>query len=123
MFGNGDECMKDQKELYKILKIEKNIDEIQKYFKEVLSIRGFDTKTAQDKVLLLTEELGELAKAVRKSETNIAVDYARLDSYDTVEGEIADVFIVLISLCNLLGIDLHNAVLAKESKNVNREWK
>lgn len=60
-----------------------------------MEIRGFSTQTAQDKVLLLTEELGE----------------------------IADVFIVLISLCNLLGIDLHKAVLAKESKNVNREWK
>ncbi len=115
--------MKDQKELYEILKTEKNIDKLQEYFKEVLDIRGFSTQTAQDKVLLLTEELGELAKAVRKSETNMAIDYSRLDNCDTVEGEIADVFIVLISLCNLLGIDLHKAVLAKESKNVNREWK
>jgi hypothetical protein len=36
-------------------------------------------------MLLLTEEIGELAKAVRKSATSMAIDYEKIQNYDTVD--------------------------------------
>ena len=113
----------NQKELYNAICKTSDLQEIQKYINNALELRGFNTQTAQDKMLLLTEELGELAKAIRKTNTSMGIDYAKLRNYDTVESEIADVFIVLVSLCNVLGIDLYEAFLAKEKENTSREWK
>ena len=96
---------------------------IQKYLNEVLLLRGFERQSAQDKLLLLTEEIGELAKAIRKSATSMSIDYSKIRNYDTVESEIADVFIVLISLCNVLNINLYDAFIEKEKENITREWK
>jgi len=42
------------------------VKELQKYINDMIDIRGFDDETAQDTMLLLTEEVGELAKAIRK---------------------------------------------------------
>lgn len=52
----------------------------------------------------------------------MAIDYERIQNYDTVESEVADVFIVLLSLCNLLNIDVYEAFLAKEKENTERAW-
>lgn len=112
-----------QKELFERLGNSANLCDIQKYLNDVLSLRGFDKQDAQDKMLLLTEEIGELAKAVRKSATSISIDFNRIQNYDTVESEVADVFIVLISLCNVLNINIYNAFLEKEKENIKREWK
>lgn len=73
-------------------------------------------------MLLLTEEIGELAKAIRKSETKMAINLSRIHHYDTVESEIADVFIVLLSLCNTMKINLTDAFLEKERINIERVW-
>lgn len=51
------------------------------------------------------------------------IDGKKEYNYDTVESEIADVFIVLNSLCNLLDINLFEALKEKESINVARKWK
>ena len=42
------------------------LNEIQSYIKEVMQIRGFNKEKSSDKILLLVEEVGELAKAIRK---------------------------------------------------------
>lgn len=105
-------------------KITKSSDlgNIQKYVKEILEIRGFVNQTSQDKMLLLIEEIGELAKSIRKSSSLLAIDYNKIQNYDTVESEIADVFIVLLSLCNVVNIDLYQAFLLKEKENIHRTW-
>lgn len=112
-----------QKELFKEICGTKNLQEIQKYLTKVLEIRGFNHQSEKDKLILLVEEIGELAKAIRKSKTNIGIDYSKLQNYDTVESEVADVFIVLLSLCNLLNIDIYDAFISKERENINRVWK
>lgn len=99
-----------------------SIMEIQSYFKKVLEQRGFNEQTVEDKMLLLIEEVGELAKAIRKN-GKIGIDYGRIDQYDSVESEIADVVIVLISLCNVAEIDLYKVIAEKEKINSKREWK
>lgn len=102
---------------------EKNtLQEIQKYIKDVINIRGFSEQEIEKTMLLLLEEVGELAKSIRKNATNMSIDKEKLAHYDTIESEVADVFIVLNSICNKLDIDLYKALKNKEEKNIKRVW-
>lgn len=112
----------NQKQFYSKICKPSDLVDIQKYINDVLELRGFNSQSAQDKMLLLTEEIGELAKAVRKSATSMPIDYEKMQNYDTVESEVADVFIVLLSLCNVLKIDIYEAFIAKEKENTERSW-
>lgn len=115
--------MTNQKELLEKLTKNLNIENLQEYFLSVLEIRGFSNQTLKDKVLLLTEEVGELAKAVRKNDVNMPVDIEKKDKGDSIESEIADAAILLISICNLLDINLFQCIIEKEKLNINRKWK
>ena len=55
-----------QQELLKNLSDESSINEIQSYIKKVMEVRGFNKEKSSDKILLLVEEVGELAKAIKK---------------------------------------------------------
>lgn len=115
--------MDKQKELLNLLDEKKNIDEIQEYIKKVIEIRGFANQRVQDKMLLLLEETGELAKAIRKTLPEASIDYNKIENYTSIEEEIADVFIVLVSICNRLDINLYKSFENKEKKNIERKWK
>ena len=115
--------MKKQSELYELLNKKNTLNEIQNYIKEVIKIRGFSEQKVQDKMLLLLEETGELAKAIRKTIPEASVDYERIENYTDIEEEVADVFIVLVSICNRLNINLYDAIIKKEEKNIKRQWK
>lgn len=65
-------------------------------------------------MLLLLEKVGELAKTIRKNATNMSIDNSKINHYDTIESEVADVFIVLSSICNKLNIDLYKSLKDKE---------
>lgn len=108
--------MKKQSELYELLNEKNTLNEIQNYIKEVIKIRGFSEQKVQDKMLLLLEETGELAKAIRKTIPEASVDYERIENYTDIEEEVADVFIVLVSICNRLNINLYDAIIKKEEK-------
>ena len=111
-----------QQELLKKLTDKSSINEIQSYIKEVIQIRGFNKEKSSDKILLLVEEVGELAKAIRKNESKLGIDKTKEYNYSSVESEIADVFIVLLSICDILNIDLLKAFLDKEEENIKRIW-
>ena len=51
----------------------------------------------------------------------MGIDNNKANHYDIIENEVADVFIVLSSVCNKLDIDLYKAL--KEKENINRIWK
>ncbi|MDL2341868.1 MAG: MazG nucleotide pyrophosphohydrolase domain-containing protein [Patescibacteria group bacterium] len=87
---------------------------------QLVVARGFDQETVPEVFTLLVEEVGELAKAIRKANGQ-KVD-AQSQHHEVAE-EAADVFWLLIDLCNRLGIDLQQAFLNKELKNANRVWK
>lgn len=112
-----------QKEIYEKLNGTNTLPEIQEYISKINEIRGFNKQEITQTMLLLTEEIGELAKAVRKSATNMKTDENKQYNYDTVESEIADVFYVLCSICNSLNIDIFSCLKEKEEKNINRKWK
>ena len=111
-----------QQELLKKLTDKSSINEIQSYIKEVMQIRGFNKEKSSDKILLLVEEVRELAKAIRKNENNLGIDKTKEYNYSSIESEIADVFIVLLSICDILNIDLFKAFLDKEEENIKRIW-
>jgi len=114
--------IKTQKELLQNVSKETSVNQLQEYFKLVLEIRGFGNQTAKDKMLLLMEEVGELAKALRKEDYSFTIDQTKINNYETIESEIADVGIVLISLCNVLKINFFDAIIEKEKKNTERTW-
>lgn len=90
---------------------------LQSYYRRVSARRGWDNESARDTLLLITEEVGELARAVRKSE-GLKRDggFAGVDEAN----ELADVQLYLVHLANVLGVDLASAVTNKERINAER---
>ena len=111
-----------QQELLKKLSDKSSINEIQSYIKKVMEVRGFNKEKSSDKILLLVEEVGELAKAIRKNERKLGIDKTKEYNYSSIESEIADVFIVLLSICDILNMDLLKVFLEKEEENIKRIW-
>ncbi|MBI1984526.1 MAG: hypothetical protein HYS60_00230 [Candidatus Wildermuthbacteria bacterium] len=95
---------------------------LQHYIHEMVVRRGFDKESPRDVLLLMVEEVGELAKAVRKH-LGLKSDVERKERYPVLEGELADVFIYLLDLANLLNVSLFHALHEKEQENEKRSWK
>ncbi|MCI9039488.1 MAG: nucleotide pyrophosphohydrolase [Clostridia bacterium] len=109
------------KEKLEMLNENSSVAEIQQYIKDMKKDRKFDDVTIEREMMLFLEELGELAKAIRKN-TKGYLDVAK--KYDTsVEEELADCFIYLLSIANMNDIDVFKAFKEKERKNCERIWK
>jgi NTP pyrophosphatase (non-canonical NTP hydrolase) len=115
-------CLKAVQNIRKMPELNKNptLKHFQQYVTELENERGFSHQTIIDKCLLLGEEVGELFKAVRKSE-GLAVDTN--SSFTEIGDELTDIFIYLCAIANRKGIDLETAFLKKEVKNKQRVWK
>jgi NTP pyrophosphatase (non-canonical NTP hydrolase) len=96
-----------------------SLDDLKSYIHAVVQQRGFGDEKPQDIMLLMVEEVGELAKALRKV-VGLKIDHNKRDSYTLVEEEIADIFFYLLDLCVVLDIDLFTALKNKELKNEQR---
>lgn len=97
-----------------------SLKKLQEYIWEMNKARGFNLTDPSKKLVMLMEEVGELAKATRKiaglkfTDTTLQTD---------VKEELADVQIVLLGLASMLEVDMDEAVRAKEAKNRDRTWK
>lgn len=91
----------------------------QKLMAQLVVERGFDKETVPEVFLLLVEEVGELAKALRKYNGQ-KVD--KNSKHHDIEEELADIFWMVIDLSNRLDVDLEKAFRAKEEKNKKRVW-
>ncbi len=87
------------KEKLELLNEKSSVGEIQKYIKDMKKARKFDGVTIEREMMLFLEELGELAKAIRKN-TNGHLDITK-EYNDSVEEELADCFIYLLSIANM----------------------
>jgi len=96
------------------------LTDFQKYVTLLEHERDFINQTTIDKCLLLGEEVGELFKAIRKSE-GLSVDSN--STFTEIGDELADIFIYLCAIANRKGIDLEEAFRVKEEKNKTRTWK
>jgi NTP pyrophosphatase (non-canonical NTP hydrolase) len=98
---------------------EDSLRELQKYIWQMNLERQFNLEDPSKKLLMLTEEVGELAKAIRKT---VGLKFAETTQQTDISEELADVQIVLLGLASLLKIDMFDAVSEKEAKNRTRKW-
>lgn len=103
------------------LKPSPTLADLQNYVANIVKIRGFSEEGLTDVALLLVEEVGELAKAIRyKTGLKVALD--NLDPRSSLESELADCLIYLLDLANLSNIDLEKALREKEALNAQKRW-
>jgi NTP pyrophosphatase (non-canonical NTP hydrolase) len=93
---------------------------LQRYIAEVCRERGWTKDSPPEKFVLFVEEIGELAKAMRK-QAGLYEERARQREFALAE-EFADVLSYLLDLANCYGIDLEDAFRAKEKINQSRTW-
>lgn len=96
------------------------LTELQDYVDYVVKKRGFENETIEDVMLLLVEEVGELAKATRNY---LGIKTSRKkDLLINLRAELADCLIYILDLSNLAKVDLEQAFLEKERHNYRRKW-
>jgi NTP pyrophosphatase (non-canonical NTP hydrolase) len=103
------------------LKNNPSLSDFQNYVKELEIERGFSKESVIQKCLMLGEEVGELFKAVRKSDKNMKIDIN--SDFGEIPEELADILIFIFSIANRYGINLEEAFKNKEEKNKERIWK
>ncbi len=96
-----------------------SLKKLQTYIWQMNIERKFNTKDASKKLVMLMEEVGELAKAVRKS---VGLKFTNTTKVTELKEELADVQIVLLGLASMLDINMFDAVVEKEKKNRKRIW-
>jgi NTP pyrophosphatase (non-canonical NTP hydrolase) len=95
------------------------IQNAQQFIAETCREHGWDKRPAQDMMLLLTEEVGEVAKALRKE---LQMGAEKPENTDHLAEELVDVFNYLVDLANMFDIDLEQAFRGKWEKNATRTW-
>lgn len=112
---------KSLEEMLKDLNEKSSLKQIQEYANKMIEVRGFDNETPQDIMLLLTEEIGELAKEVRKNSTNIKCDISK-QKENNLANELSDVFNYVLAMCKVYNLDLLEIFKNKEEINMKRKW-
>lgn len=115
------ELSENQHNLIETINNRSSVKNLQHYIHDVVVQRGFDNEAPTDIMLLMVEEVGELAKALRKY-VGLKIDQNKKDKYVQLEHELADVFIYLLDLANVCKIDLFQALKDKEQANNKRFW-
>lgn len=100
------------------------LQDLQQYVDAICQERGWTIDTSSEKFMLFTEEVGELAKAIR----NVQGLYQERTASQApqrqreLEEEFADVLSYLLDLANYFHVDLEKAFRAKEQINQARTW-
>ncbi len=96
------------------------LKQLQEYVRQVVKERGWDKNNELELFLLFSEEVGELAKAIR-DQRGLYTERGG-ESRSNLEEEFADVLAYLIDLANFFDVDLTEAFRGKEQKNATRTW-
>jgi NTP pyrophosphatase (non-canonical NTP hydrolase) len=96
-----------------------SLAELQRYADVHATERGFNHGDVVQEALLLSEEVGELAKALRKYSGH-SID--KNSQVGELAHEIADVLWVLTLIANFSGVDMEKAFREKEVINHGRTW-
>ncbi len=100
---------------------EGTIKRLQKYIARKVRERGFEDESLHERLLLLTEELGELVHACRKI-SGMNVDQNR-EITDKVGEEVADVLNLIFAVGIKLGLDIEKEFIEKEKIVDKRVYK
>lgn len=99
------------------------LKELQQYQIDLCKERGWDESDPLEVFLLFSEEVGELAKAIRnKKGLYIEKGKEQKDTQLELEREFSDVLGYLLELANQFDVNLTDAFKEKEAKNQAREW-
>jgi NTP pyrophosphatase (non-canonical NTP hydrolase) len=106
-----------------MIEIKKNptLGDLQAYTKQVCETNGWDKASHLQTWLLFTEEVGELAKAIRNRD-KLYQEKPAEDVQANLEEEFADVLSYIFHLANDCNVDLEKAFRAKEAVNAARTW-
>ena len=104
-----------------ILKENPILSDYQLYMKTICAERGWDKADTLQTWLLFTEEVGELAKAIRDT-NGLFQEKDKTGIKENLEGEFADVLSYVFDLANQLDVDLEQAFRKKEAINAARNW-
>ncbi|HLH62453.1 MAG TPA: MazG nucleotide pyrophosphohydrolase domain-containing protein [Ktedonobacteraceae bacterium] len=96
------------------------LKDLQTYMDAVCQERGWTKDSWSEKFLLFSEEVGELAKAMRKAR-GLYQEKAKQRQIELAE-EFADVLSYLLDLANYFQVDLEQAFREKEAMNEKRIW-
>ena len=100
---------------------EGTIKHLQEYIAHKVRERGFEDESLHERLLLLTEELGELVHACRKI-SGMNVDQNR-EITDKVGEEVADVLNLIFAVGIKLGLDIEKEFIEKEKIVDQRVYK
>jgi NTP pyrophosphatase (non-canonical NTP hydrolase) len=104
------------------MQLKKNsIKNLQDYIDFKLKERNFDDETLHERLLLLTEEVGELINACRYV-SGMNVD-SKKKCQNEIGEEVADVINMAFAVGIGLGLDIEKEFLKKEGKNDKRVYK
>jgi len=103
------------------LKPSPTLPEYQEYIRQVCKERGWDKNNPLEIFLLFSEEVGELAKAIR-NRLKLYHEEGKINQNDELGHELADIFNYLMDIANCFDIDLETAVREKEMLNASRKW-
>ena len=98
----------------------------QRYIHQLETLHGWLDVDLIHNCFLLGEEMGELFKAIRRSEKLFLQSTENTPEKEKVKTEVAeelvDVFNYLLALANRMEIDLEAAFREKNAYNQNRTW-
>lgn len=103
------------------LKDNPTLTDLQAHIKKVCEEKGWNTNSITEIYLLFSEEVGELAKAIRKT-TGFKGESTK-DAKANLEEEFADVLNYLMDLANYFDVDLEEVYRKKHKINQDRTWK
>ena len=96
------------------------LSQLQAYYARVARKRGFADETLAETLILLMEEVGELAKAIR-NRMGLTV-HLEFSTPHEIAPELADCLLYIVHLANISKIALSDAVAEKERLNEQRNW-
>ena len=103
------------------LKDDPTLADLQAHIKQVCVEKGWDKNSITEIYLLFSEEIGELAKGIRKT-TGFKGESTE-NARQNLEEEFADVLMYLMDLANYFDIDLESVYRKKIKINHTRKWK
>ncbi len=92
------------------------------YTKSLCERKGWDRTSVNTVWLLLTEEIGELASAIRQRARTFTKTGLKKNRGIDVQMEMGDVFSYLFQLASMMDVDLDEMWLKHQSKVVSRKY-
>ena len=99
----------------------RTLSHLQDYIHAKIRERGFEDESLHERLLLLTEEVGELIKACRHM-SGMYVDQKKKNTHEVGE-EVTDVINLVFAVGIALGLDIEKEFRVKEAHNDKRIYK